>query len=719
MSLARFVCFPLGLGRLWPVALFIGALTLAGPQRAEAANHESFVYTRYVNNVFELWIADSTGQSRQLVASSDTIGHLPEHPSLSPDGQTIAYRGYNQVRTISSSGANDRSAFRPDDSESLGQSRPRFTPSGQSVVFSMWKSGPPADGDALDRTQQEAIVAVDLVSGELREILDWPGDQSQPVFTATGRLAFWSTHDASGQENPGIYVAAPHSTTGARVATGGLDPEPGPWFEVSADGSEILFTAWHQTPEAMYNGAQYDVFVVPTGGGIPVQRSHGPMGGQCGAFAPDGRIVYRSWLDGALMQSNDGAITTMIEAAAFPGCAKFAAHSGTYAPGDLTDRELLFKYAPTLRYDSQERFFADSAAVATNSPGNRLNASDGTTLFQPPQLSLRLLNWPSYSDGTTANTGDRIDMHNDTIDQDAQIGHSDPYTANRVYGRAYRDGTGKLWLQYWLWYYHNPQNVAGFGVHEGDWELVQIGFDPDSSPGRVTYAQHADEHDSCDWEYVQKSGISSPIVYVANASHASYFEPGTHTRSFPRPDDNSDGARAEEGALALKVISESGPSWNQWQGRWGGSDASPRSPAHQGTRWSDPAAFEQSASEICDAEASARAGKRRIVPGRARAERSGKRVATPAFTAKTSRANMHIRYTLPRGGARRVRTMLITVHRAGHRGAPSGSVIHVRRRTGRAKLPLPIRRGKRYLVRISAFDKRGRRSAIARMPVAR
>ena len=53
----------------------------------------------------------------------------------------------------------------------------------------------------------------------------------------------------------------------------------------------------------------------------------------------------------------------------------------------MTDaRVLLERHRPRLVYDSQEAYFADSAAIWTDSPTNVLGAADGTVLAKPPKL---------------------------------------------------------------------------------------------------------------------------------------------------------------------------------------------------------------------------------------------------------------------------------------------------------------------------------------------
>lgn len=52
---------------------------------------------------------------------------------------------------------------------------------------------------------------------------------------------------------------------------------------------------------------------------------------------------------------------------------------------------LLQRHTPRLVYDAQEAYFADSAAIWTDSPTNVLRRRDGTVIAKPPQLSLDFL----------------------------------------------------------------------------------------------------------------------------------------------------------------------------------------------------------------------------------------------------------------------------------------------------------------------------------------
>ena len=67
----------------------------------------------------------------------------------------------------------------------------------------------------------------------------------------------------------------------------------------------------------------------------------------------------------------------------------------------MTDpRILLERHKPRLVYDSQEAYFADSAAVFTDSPTNILKRANGAPIATPPKLSLDYLGRQTYGDGT-------------------------------------------------------------------------------------------------------------------------------------------------------------------------------------------------------------------------------------------------------------------------------------------------------------------------------
>lgn len=264
--------------------------------------------------------------------------------------------------------------------------------------------------------------------------------------------------------------------------------------------------------------------------------------------------------------------------------------------------DLLERYQPLLRYDSNEAFFADAAAIFTDNPASvlrRASAPDGTLgevlAVAPPRgdLSLAFLEHPVYADGEEHRRGDHLSVLNRDYRAQATALHMRREYANVMYGRAQRERTseGRLWLQYWLFYFFNDYQLAGgIGLHEGDWEMVQLRLHGDV-PDLAAYCQHR-YAETRHWKDVEREG-DAPIVYVARGSHAAYFTSGLHrTEAWF---DLADGGRPTP-RLRLELLGEEAPAWTTWPGRWGdtrprfaGIDTpSPDGPAAHG-QWEDPA----------------------------------------------------------------------------------------------------------------------------------
>jgi hypothetical protein len=249
---------------------------------------------------------------------------------------------------------------------------------------------------------------------------------------------------------------------------------------------------------------------------------------------------------------------------------------------DIDPLEQLHLHQPVLKYDSQECYFADSAAEWTNNPGNVLIRTDGSTVRSESdggELSLGYLG-ERYPSGAKAQEGDLIsDPARDYAEQARKL-HEDELYRNRIYGRVTADGS---WLQYWFFYFYNDYNLIGdlikAGLHEGDWEMIQIHLDGRGAPDRAVYAQHAhagvrtwDQVDvlpGSEQPAASEQAVSGrPIVYVARGSHASYFEPGIKWTGdwF----DHADGKRRSPDQV-LEIVDEAKPEWSwiTWPGHWG------------------------------------------------------------------------------------------------------------------------------------------------------
>jgi hypothetical protein len=260
--------------------------------------------------------------------------------------------------------------------------------------------------------------------------------------------------------------------------------------------------------------------------------------------------------------------------------------------------DLLRRHQPGVKYDSMEQYFADSAEQWTANPGNELRRADtgnarGEVLATGAQLTLAFLAAKTYGSGAEVRDTDLIgNPHRNYREQYVALRQARADLRNRMYGHAVEAG-GRLWLQYWLYYFYNDYNLAlGIGLHEGDWEMVQLRMHGDE-PDVAVYAQHR-QAEQRPWAQVERvpGDPRRPLVYVARGSHASYFHAGFHqTEAWY---DLADGKRNAP-RLALEIIDDDTPPWVGWPGVWGDTRArvggidqpSPRGPAAHGS-WRDP-----------------------------------------------------------------------------------------------------------------------------------
>jgi Vacuolar protein sorting-associated protein 62 len=250
---------------------------------------------------------------------------------------------------------------------------------------------------------------------------------------------------------------------------------------------------------------------------------------------------------------------------------------------------LLERHRPVLRYDRDEGRFAVSVDALTAVSEIDRERGERRRVPDPGFLGSR------YADGPHAEPGDRL------------VPARDPDTGRPlVYGREARDGQGRVWLQYWLFFTGNQQDrgIVRTGRHAGDWELLQLRLGRDRRLVEATFAQHT-WAEGCAWTDVERRG-AAPVVYVANGSHALYPRAGRADRPWPDPNDEADG-RGRRARPPLQVVDARSPRWMAWPGRWGeddggwvpGEQPSPRGPAFQPDRWDDPGRFHAAEAQDC------------------------------------------------------------------------------------------------------------------------
>jgi hypothetical protein len=262
----------------------------------------------------------------------------------------------------------------------------------------------------------------------------------------------------------------------------------------------------------------------------------------------------------------------------------------------MTDpRVLLERHKPRLVYDSQEAYFADSAAVFTDAPTITLRRADGAPIATPPKLSLAYLGPTTYADATKVIKDDVLgDSTRNYASNATAIRNRDPRYRDRVYGHARKDSKGRLWLQYWLFYYYNDYNLVGRliggGRHEGDWELVQLRLGEDERPQLAVYTQHKTA-EARPWSAVPRTN-THPHVFVARGSHANYFAKGSHFTGTWFDQADGKGPTVDP---TLEIVGDREPAWLLWPGQWGDTkegflpldSRSPNSPGRR-AHWLDP-----------------------------------------------------------------------------------------------------------------------------------
>src|SRR5689334_2938002 len=295
--------------------------------------------------------------------------------------------------------------------------------------------------------------------------------------------------------------------------------------------------------------------------------------------------------------------------------------------------QLLAKHRPVLKYDSHELYFADSAAEMTDNPANVLLDSAGalvaaaTPQVGQDKLSLALLGQANYPNGEAPNENDRLGDTTKNYVEEARQLHLNPNYRNQMYGRWTKsDEDGCFWLQYWFFYFYNDYNLTGeigggigsAGLHEGDWEMIELQLDAAGNPELAVYSQHKHAGQKA-WPKVEKQG-DRPVVYPARGSHANYF---ARTKLIPYWTgvwfDHADG-KGWSPDIALNVVEDGDPDYAwllHWPGYWGDTQpsglvfdaTSPTAPCEH-PQWSEPHHLIDKAKEL----QAQKAGPRPAVP---------------------------------------------------------------------------------------------------------
>jgi len=707
--------------RLAVAALVMAAVSMAGPVQSAWAGGDAIVYAKQG----DIYRADPNGANPLRLTVACGCGR----PTLSPDGELVAFDGGSagKLYLTDIDGTSLRTVLSDPTMKPLD---PAFLPDGRTLVFKQNGQGTTADNFYSDLYK----IAIDGTG--LTRLTAFSGREDQPTVSAGGLIAF------SYQATNGSGKIATINSDGSgylNFSPKGASAPTAP--AISPNGSRIAFGCYKSSKD-VGNGTREEIFLVSSTGGSAQQITSNTYWDSNPTWTTDGlRIAYSterrppppehplggSPQDVWIFDSSSGVHSPLIEDT-WPGVNYPAYRQARPALNQVSAEALVTRYAPMLKYDSQELYFADSIETITDNPGNALRRIDGSSIVDSP-FGIEMLGWPQYMGGAQALDTDYLDERNDTYQLDAQRMHGDPAYANRVYGRAKQDpDTGKWWLQYWFWYYYNPLGVDGVGVHEGDWEMIQIGLDSNGAPDRATYAQHGGA-EKCDWNVVERtwssSGFRVPIVYVANGSHASYFFAGSYDRD-PLPWDQADGTSPNSTQPSVETIGDSGPGWVLWKGFWGASTGdgpgytpSPRGPSQQGGgKWVRPSTFDGEAN-ACTASGSTMGTSAAAATAPSMATSNLRSPEAPVVSAVRRGRSVVVRYALDGGRTEKLRPtrLILTVHPKGTRFSPSGGTYSAQATRGTKSVRLPSFGRGPYVLRASAVTSEGRRGPITSLQI--
>jgi hypothetical protein len=233
---------------------------------------------------------------------------------------------------------------------------------------------------------------------------------------------------------------------------------------------------------------------------------------------------------------------------------------------------LLERHRPIIQYDSLESYRADSVASIVNlAMGRRCNSlhrADGTLIAAtvPPEqgeaalLDLDFLGPGTYANGLPVRDDDYLEESGGSHAADAIAMRRRQNCADVVYGRACRDSEDGLWLQYWLFLYYNDKGFLNLGLHEGDWEMIQLRLGEDGLPEEATYGQHSGGARAT-WDELEQRTTGegeAPVIYCARGSHACLFWAGA--QAAPVVPDHNDGL-GPAARPRLVTIGDAGLGW--------------------------------------------------------------------------------------------------------------------------------------------------------------
>ena len=214
--------------------------------------------------------ADGTGLVR--VTDGTTSGVSSQFASFSPDGRRIAVQRVSFVNgncclsvilTLNLDGSNALQLTNPDWA-TTGDFEPMWSPLGDEIAFTR------EIGDPSTPEFQQAIFAVPVHGGDVRQVTPWSIDAGGAAYAPDGRtIAFESFRDCCRDNTAQVYTIRPDGSGMTKLTSDGRNIEP----EFSPDGSQIVFA--HNPGIGRFGFA--DIYTMDADGTNITQVTHTPL----------------------------------------------------------------------------------------------------------------------------------------------------------------------------------------------------------------------------------------------------------------------------------------------------------------------------------------------------------------------------------------------------------------------------------------------------------
>jgi len=250
----------------------------------------------------------------------------------------------------------------------------------------------------------------------------------------------------------------------------------------------------------------------------------------------------------------------------------------------MTNQEIAEKWAPEIRFDSDEKCFPSSVYYYLERVSLKWERSawGDKTIFKPGEMNedniketlidvcekkegrYEICSGDTRQGGKNKVTEFYLKNKNDTLRKG-----QDPETEEiPCYANYIVRNSEKIEIQYWFFYPSNRR--LGTETHDSDWEHVTVKLNTDGSEIEKMYFAH---HGNGEWvkqEHLEFNSDGHPIVYCSKGGHAAYPKANMHNTTNPADGNGKKWSTYKKvKILGTKNEPTEGNEWLKYNGAWG------------------------------------------------------------------------------------------------------------------------------------------------------